>query len=351
MLHASARLVQLPVLRKLRDLVRVGAVVTGQRPERSPRLLDDPVAFGAIVAELWGNAKGAHAAGAGKVYVDTLLAEVLAAERIVPDFEHTRPQPDTALLFVHRTLPDGEIYWVNNRRQRPESVEATFRVSGKAPELWHPETGQIEPVAYRIEGTRTVVPLRLDGDDAVFVVFRKAASVPVRAIPAPTIVTLATIEGPWSVTFQPGRGAPSSATFPSLASWTENLDTGIKYFSGTATYTKRLDAPAEWLAKGTEVWLDLGDVKNLAEVTVNGQRCQVLWRPPFRVNITAALKPAANDVQIAVTNLWVNRVIGDQQPGVGQPFTYTPMPFYRANSPLLPSGLLGPVQVLKVGAL
>ena len=146
-----------------------------------------------------------------------------------------------------------------------------------------------------------------------------------------------------------GRGAPAVATFPSLASWTENLDAGINYFSGTATYTTSIDAPAAWLAKGTGVWLDLGAVKNLAEVSVNGQRFPVLWRPPFRVNIAAALKPGANDVQIAVTNLWVNRVIGDQQPGVGQKFTYTPMPFYRANSPLLPSGLLGPVQVLKVG--
>jgi hypothetical protein len=105
-------------------------------------------------------------------------AEALAGEKIAPDFEHTKPRPDTALLFVHRTLPDGEVYWVNNRQPRAESVEATFRVTGKAPEIWHPDTGLVEPAAYRVQDGRTTVPLRLEVDDAVFVVFRKAAQAP-----------------------------------------------------------------------------------------------------------------------------------------------------------------------------
>jgi hypothetical protein len=108
-----------------------------------------------------------------------------------------------------------------------------------------------------------------------------------------------------------------------------------------------VDAPADWLARGARVWLDLGDVKNLAEVVVNGRSLGIAWKKPFRVDVTDALKPGANSVEIRVTNLWVNRLIGDQQPGVATKVTYTTMSFYNASSRLLPSGLLGPVRVVR----
>jgi hypothetical protein len=110
-----------------------------------------------------------------------------------------------------------------------------------------------------------------------------------------------------------------------------------------------VDAPAGWFADGVQLWLDLGDVKNLAEVTVNGRKLPLVWKQPFRVNVTGALRPGANAVEIAVTNLWVNRIIGDLQPDVIQKYTYTPMAFYTATSSPLPSGLLGPVRVIKTG--
>jgi len=120
----------------------------------------------------------------------------------------------------------------------------------------------------------------------------------------------------------------------------------VKYFSGTGTYVNSIDAPAEWFAEGEQQWLDLGDVQNLAEVIVNGKSLGIVWKTPFRVNATGALKAGENSLEIKVTNLWVNRLIGDQQPGVKEKLTYTTMPFYQADSPLLPSGLLGPVQVI-----
>jgi hypothetical protein len=150
------------------------------------------------------------------------------------------------------------------------------------------------------------------------------------------------------VAFQPDRGAPPTITLPSLSSWSENADPGVKYFSGTGTYTRTLQAPSTWFQSGTHLWLDLGVVKNLAEVLVNGKSLGVVWKLPFRVDVTAALKPGANEVQIKVTNLWVNRLIGDQQPDAARKYTYTTQAFYRANSPLLPSGLLGPVQVIRI---
>jgi hypothetical protein len=122
----------------------------------------------------------------------------------------------------------------------------------------------------------------------------------------------------------------------------------VKYFSGSATYTKSIQAPADWFQDGGTLWLDLGDVKNIAEVSVNGSALGILWRTPFRVNVTSALKPGTNTLEIKVVNLWVNRLIGDQQDGVKTKYTYTAQQFYRADSPLLPSGLIGPVKVIRV---
>jgi hypothetical protein len=141
---------------------------------------------------------------------------------------------------------------------------------------------------------------------------------------------------------------PVSATFDKLASYTENADTGIKYFSGTASYTKTITADKNWFAKDVQLWLDLGDVKNLAEVFVNGTSLGIVWKKPFRIDVTNALKAGENKIEIKVTNLWVNRLIGDVQPNVTHKITYTTMPFYQADSKLLPSGLLGPVKVISV---
>jgi len=153
------------------------------------------------------------------------------------------------------------------------------------------------------------------------------------------------VNGPWKVSFQPKRGAPDSITLKTLASWTENPDAGVKYFSGEGTYTKTVQAKAAWFKNGAQVWIDLGDVKNLAEVTVNGKSLGVVWHTPYRVDATAALHAGANDVSIKVINAWVNRLIGDQQPGVKEKITFADVKPYKATSPLLSSGLLGPVRI------
>jgi hypothetical protein len=248
---------------------------------------------------------------------------------------------------VHRKLSDGDFYWVSNTNSRVETLDATFRVQGKAAEIWHANTGVMEPASYRIANGRTTVPLRLDPDDAVFVVFRKASTAPSRALPTKVEAPLTTVAGGWDVTFQPNRGAPAKITLNTLSSWSDSADAGVKYFSGTGTYTKTIQAPADWFKRGATLWLDLGDVKNLAEVAVNGKPLGILWKTPFRVDVTSALKPGANTVEIKVTNLWVNRLIGDKQPNVPKEYTYTAQPFYRADSPLLPSGLIGPVQIVR----
>jgi hypothetical protein len=151
------------------------------------------------------------------------------------------------------------------------------------------------------------------------------------------------------VAFEPGRGAPASITVNALASWSDSTDAGVKYFSGIGTYTRTIQAPADWFKKGGHLWIDLGDVKNLASVTVNGKDLGVVWHSPYRVDATDALKPGSNEVTLKVTNAWVNRLIGDQQPGATK-YTFADVTPYKANSPLLPSGLLGPVVVVRAGS-
>ena len=346
-LDANSRHMPLSVLRKIRDLVTAGAIVAGPKPIDSPSLSDDQDELCTIADQLWGDGTGVHTAGKGKVYAGQTAGDALKAMQVSPDFSYNKPQADTFLLFVHRKLADGDVYWVNNRKARTESLDATFRVQGKAPEIWHPETGAIEPASYTIQNGRTTVPLKLDPNDAVFVVFRKTAAAPSRTVAKSVETRVAAIEGAWDVSFQAERGAPPKMRLDRLASWTENPDAGVKYFSGTGTYTKTVQAPAEWFQSGAKLWLDLGEVKNLAEVTINGKPLGVVWRTPFRVDATSALKPGANTVEIKVVNLWVNRIVGDLQPDQAKKYTYTAQQFYRADSPLLPSGMMGPVQLLR----
>jgi len=344
----NARYVPLAVLRKIRDLVNSGMVIVGPRPISSPSLADDQDEFQTIVEQLWGSGTGEQSFGKGKVYADQTIAEVLAALKVEPDFEYTKPQPGTNLLYVHRKLANGDIYWVNNRNSRIEDLEATFRVEGKAPELWHPETGKIEPVSYNIANGCTKIPLHLESHDAIFVVFRNNTEVLSFTIPQPVEMKLAIIEGPWDVSFQPNRGAPAQITLEELASWSDHPDPGVKYFSGTGTYTKTIDVPADWFDTGAQLWIDLGNVKNLAEIIINGKNLGIVWKKPFRVDVTESLQPGNNTLEFRITNLWVNRLIGDQQPDITQKYTYTTQAFYQADSPLLPSGLLGPVEILSV---
>lgn len=338
-LDSNSRKMSLPVLRKIAQLVKAGATISGVKPAEAASLTDNQQEFDRLVNEIWGS-------GNTKVITGKPLSEVLPALNIAPDFIYSKPQIDTKLLYVHRNLADEDIYWINNRNNRTEDLEATFRIAGKVPELWHPETGQTETLSYSIANGITKVKLHLVPNDAVFVLFREKATQTAVALPLVREKQVAAINGAWTVSFQKGRGAPESATFEQLGSYTENADAGIKYFSGTATYTKTITADKSWFANNAQLWLDLGKVKNLAEIIVNGQSLGIVWKQPFRVNVTGALKAGDNKVEIKVTNLWVNRLIGDTQPGVTNKITYTTMPFYKADSPLLPSGLLGPVQVI-----
>jgi hypothetical protein len=347
-LDQNSQNMPLPVLLKIKAMVEKGAVVAGSKPVDSPSLSDDQTEFRKVVNELWNTSNGEYKVGLGKIYAGKSLADVLTAMQISPDFNYTKPLETTNLLFVHRRLSKADIYWVNNRNNRVETLDADFRIAGKAVEIWHPETGKIEKASYKIEAGRTIVPLHLQPSDAVFVVFRKDVGNTSYTAPETIEKQLAVVNGAWDVSFQPDRGAPVKITLDTLSSWSVNSDAGVRYFSGTGTYTKNIRVPETWFKKGERIWIDLGVVKNIADINVNGKNIGIVWKLPFHEDITDALKTGDNLLEIKVTNLWVNRLIGDQQPDVTKKYTYTTQQFYRADSPLLSSGLLGPVQIVSL---
>ena len=345
-LDAYSKHMSLPVLKAIEKLVKDGATVAGTKPADDPSEADDHAEFDRINSELFGDGSGVHTVGSGKVYAGQKLEDVFSALKLAPDFDYSKPDSDANLQFVHRKLADGDLYFIDNRSDRDETVDAAFRVGGKAPELWYAETGTSKSASFKIAEGRTTVPLHLEPWGTVFVVFRKPTAETSHSEPNITESKVADVEGPWKVGFQPDRGAPPSITLDKLVDWKDSTDAGVKYYSGVGTYIKTVQAPASWFRKGSHLWLDLGDVKNLAEVTVNGKDLGVVWHTPYRIDVTSALKPGANEISVKVINAWVNRLIGDQQPGATK-YTMADVHPYKANSPLLPSGLLGPVVVVR----
>jgi hypothetical protein len=345
-LDAYSRQMSLPVLRSIAKLVEDGAVVAGPKPADDPSLADDQAEFEKLSSHLFGDGSGVHKLGKGAVYAGQNLADVFNALDLKPDFDYSKQSDSSDLEFVHRKLTDGDIYFVDNRSDHETTIDATFRLAGKEPELWRAETGTSKPVSFKIADGRTTVSLRLEPWGTVFVVFRKATSGTSHTLPQVTQTNVANISGPWNLAFQSGRGAPDSITLNELSDWSSSDDPGVKYFSGVGTYTKTVQASPDWFKKGAHLWIDLGDVKNLAEVTVNGKQLGQVWHSPYRIDATSALKPGANQITIKVVNAWVNRMIGDEQPGATK-ITFADVKPYKANSPLLPSGLLGPVTVVR----
>jgi hypothetical protein len=365
-LPSDLHMLSLPLLRSIHSLVDQGAVLLGRKPEGSPSLADGANAKAEIeklATDLWGagdEAASGHSCGKGKVYSGKSIEDLLGAENDAADFSWSSPEKvgedvpyplpagdsDEDLIFIHRRDGDREIYFVSTQKHHAFDVKATFRVTGKTPRLWHPESGETEAVNYSTEQGRTTVPLHFDAQGSVFVVFEGAGAAPSRTVPEAQLAKLGPVDGDWKVAFPSNLGAPAEADFPSLISWTQSGDAGVKYFSGTATYRKQIEAPKDWFKQGAKVVLDLGTVKEIAEVKVNGKAVGgILWKPPFRVDVTQALKPGANQISVKVTNLWPNRMIGDLQPGVTQTVTWTDFRPFKADSPLLESGLLGPVTV------
>jgi hypothetical protein len=356
----------LEVLIKLETLVSNGAAIIGPKPSDVPGMQDHgsrAVRLRQLADRMWGPCNGTtvkqNSYGKGKVVWGLTPRQWLTQESIGQDFSCQTAEHETQLDYIHRQTKDTDIYFVRNRSLLPVSADCLFRVKDRAPQLWDPADGGMEPVfVYGTVDKGTRVRIDLPPGGSVFVVFdkyhssgrmdpvSKTAEMNDATLPAPLTLT-----GEWKVAFDPKWGAPAQITLPELISWTDHEDEGVKYYSGAGLYTKTLDLPADWLASGRRVHLDLGDVRDLAEVFVNGSSAGVLWKPPFRADITSLLKPGANRLKIEVMNMWINRLAGDQDLPAEKRFTRTNITFdgYRGTPgtwQVQPAGLLGPVRLL-----
>jgi len=339
--------ISLAVLKKIKELVAAGATVIGPKPERGETLENFSATDAAVqklADELWGGK-----VGTGRVIADQSAREVLRADGVPPDCEFLDAE-GLPLDFIHRTTEDAEIYFVANRATNAVAVNCAFRVAGQAPELWNAVTGERKfAAAYEEKAGRIFVPLDFAACGSWFVVFRE----PVSAHPALArsnrhiFSTLSEISGAWTVHFDPKWGGPESAPFDTLTSWTQRPEPGIKFYSGTAVYEKTFDLPdAKVKTQNAKLFLDLGRVRELAEVKVNGKSCGIVWCPPWRVDVSDAVKPGENKLQIEVVNFWPNRIIGDAALPIDQHFTRTNIRKLTAGTPLIESGLFGPVRLL-----
>jgi hypothetical protein len=391
------------VLKKISQLVAGGAIIIGKKPLRSPSLQNYPSCDSSIQtlannmwADIDGNKIKVHLYGAGRVYYNETPENILS-KLTGPDFKIACDTQNNNIKYTHRRTIDAEIYFVSNQRETFETVQAIFRVTGKTPELWYPETGRIVKCPLYVDSAgKTTLQITLEPNGSIFVIFKNnsgadirinsftrnsqpinqfvAGSTPLNKYPVaelsistndslkltawepglyrinstkiniPFISPSVILTGAWKIFFPPNLGAPASAVFKTLLSWTANPDNRIKYFSGTATYVKDIIISKGMIGPRKALYLDLGDVKNIAEVEVNGIYLGILWKPPFRIDVSTAIRLGINNLRIKVTNTWPNRLIGDK--ALGQAIAWKTWDlFYKSTSPLLVSGLLGPVQL------
>ena len=372
--------------------------------------------------------------GKGTVVWGRPLDELLGKLDTPPDLSCHQTTVGEQIRYIHRSIDGNEVYFVASGVPDARRFLCTFRPKGMRPELWWPDTGRIEPVlVYDDVKYGTQIPISLDPYGSVFVIFRaedqprpdriismrrdgvEVSGLAPKPVPeiqiqhetfavqtnkagqysievaAPGSYALKTaaghelkaqiaavpsplnIDGPWDITFPKGWGAPERVTLPHLISWTDHTNPGVKYFSGTATYHRKIEILKALLAPDRLLCLDLGRVAVIAQVKLNGRDLGILWKPPFSTDITQALRAGSNDLEVNVVNLWINRLIGDEQlaadcewkpaghsevlvqypqwlldnkPSPTGRHTFTVFRHWTKDDPLMESGLLGPVRIV-----
>jgi hypothetical protein len=398
----------LDVLAKLEILVSAGATIIGPKPSEVPGLHEHQSKTAALrqtAAKMWGQCDGStvkhNTYGKGTVVWGYTPGQWLAGESVMPDFSCKTAENTERLDYIHRKADDLDIYFIRNKTKATVNAECLFRVQDSAPQIWDPADGTKKQqfISKRID-ERTSLPLILPPGGSVFVVFDENAE-PVRFtalsmpeeqndphLPDTEIVTVTgqtvsvlcrqngkyvltdesgptetfdvrelpapmDIKGEWTVEFDEEWGAPPEVKLPELISWTDHSDEGVRYYSGKGTYRKTIEVPTAWLAPGLQVLLDLGDVREIAEIFVNGQSAGIVWNPPYLLEISSYLKPGRNTLKVEVMNLWINRLTGDLDLPESEQFTRTNIKSdgstrYSKAEPwhVEPAGLLGPVRLL-----
>jgi hypothetical protein len=395
------------LLYKIKELMEAGASIYGPPPSRSPSMENFPDADAEVshlAGRLWDNINGttitSHNIGKGRLFFGENLDQVFEKLQVEPDFIC----PDTTIRWTHRKSKKLDLYFLSNPEGTAKTVKVSFRVSGKIPEIGNPVTGTVEKVAF-FDHTknRTFVPISMDPCGSLFIIFREPIRKPYTKtvyrdgtdilsdaasniipgimylrqggikfytkesgnyllmssegeqsiVDVPEIPVPFQINGSWDITFSGDWDAPENMVFDRLISWTEHPDTGIRHFSGTAVYRKKINIPEEMIQPGQNLILDLGNVLMMAEVIVNGKNLGIQWKNPYQLNLSEAVKSGENELEIRVTNTWWNRLVGDEKypqgfPGgeMDKPKTYTTHKAWNSESELMPAGLIGPVRII-----
>jgi hypothetical protein len=344
-MNPEADLMSPEVIKKLKELADEGAtIIMGGQLIGAPGIANDETVK-SLSDQLFAQHKG-------KVITAPYQKNTFDEIGIARDLFATDSTGNHAkdIAWTHRKGDDFDIYFVSNQANEQRLVNLSFRVSGRIPELWNPLTGEVKTAGnYQIKDGRTALSLQLHSSGSMFIVFKKAAAQTTGNSTKnwPSAKPVQVLKESWQVLFDPAYGGPKQpAQFNNFEDWSQNKDDAIKYYSGTAVYTQTFN----WAGKSGQqsIWLDLDKVKNLAEVYVNGIYCGTAWTAPYRVNIAKALKPGVNQLKIAVTNTWANRIMGDHNLPEDKRVSWTNAPYRLEGKSLLPAGLLGPVTLVKL---
>jgi hypothetical protein len=343
------------LLTKIKQLVNDGAVVMGPAPLCSPSLQNQPKADQQVQkmsAELWGNVNGTSVkfrkVGKGMIMSGMDMKQAFDLIDCLPD---CKLPEDNTIHYGHRTVGKTEIYFVSNQTAETKVFSPGFRISGLQPELWQATTGEKrELAAFEFTENTTIVPLKLEPYESVFVVFRKPALKPSdKGIEAnfPKPILLNVLQTNWTVQFDNlQRGPRKPVVFEKLTDWTSSANDSIKYYSGTAIYTTKFNFNAKLKSQNTLI--NLGKITAMAKVYLNGKYVGGLWTSPYTLDISSFVQNGTNELKIEVVNTWMNRLIGDSKLPESERKTWCPVNSYKPDSQLQSSGLLGPVTISTV---
>jgi len=343
------------LLTKIKELVLQGAVVLGPKPKYSPSMQDYPKAdiqLQKMADELWGKVDGINVksakVGKGMILSGMEMQEALDLIGVLPDCKLAK---EDSALFIHRRVAEGDIYFVSNQSDKTITIQPEFRTTGKSPELWNSVNGTYRNLsAFKQNENTTIVPLKLEAYESQFIVFRKNAGNAVSfdlLANFPEGTPILDLNENWTVRFDAAkRGPKNPVEFKKLTDWTLSDNDSIKYYSGTAVYTKTIKLNN--IDSTKKLLLNLGNLTSMAKVKVNGREVGGVWTAPWQVDISMAVKLGENTIEISVVNNWMNRLIGDIKLPVEQRKTWSPNISYNAESPLQASGLFRPVSVCAV---
>ena len=340
------------LLKKIKTLIQAGAVVLGPKPTRSPSLKNFPFAdkeVAMLADELWGSVnstqKLSRSIGKGWLLQSMSLEEATVQMKILKDIDLPPGKP---LLFTHRKTAAEDIYFITNQSDEKLDVNIGFRIKGKQLQLWNATNGSIRKLPeYEAQENGTNVPLHFEPAESFFIVFSNGETNKNEGKNFPLAKTVMEIKNPWTVKFEANkRGPVQNIVFDILQDWALHTNDSIKYYSGTAWYKNSFKGfKAE---KNKRLLLDLGAVKNMATIKINGQLVGGLFTAPWQIDITGFVNEQNNFIEVEVVNLWVNRMIGDSKLPVGMRPTWLANNYFNATDPLQPSGLLGPVTIKMV---